>query len=127
MSMRPAESSFLFYAPSVYTDNYVKFIFYGAEEGAGLKDIRSFNKPGDAYGFLTDATYIADFNNKNEFFLRVTIYCNPDGILNDDAFDYKETGLPFLKNLGRVIYEYEKNRSKKYLPDLSPFQYDYHK
>lgn len=123
MSIRPAESSFPFYDPSMYTDNYVKFIFYGA----GLKDIRSFDKPGDAYGFLADAIYIADLNNKIGFFLRATINCNPDGILNDDAYGYKETGLPFLKNLGRVIYEYEKNRSKKYLPDLSPFQYDYHK
>lgn len=70
MSIRPAESSFPFYDPSMYTDNYVKFIFYGA----GLDGIRSFNKPGDAYGFLTDATYIVDFNNKIGFFLSATIY-----------------------------------------------------
>lgn len=127
MSMRPSESVSPFYDPAVYNDNYVKFIFYGAEEGTAPDNIRSFNKPGDAYGFLTDATYIADFKNKIEFFVSATIYCNSDGILNDNTYDYEGTGLPFLKNLGRVIYEYEKGRPKNYTPDLTSFQFDYHK
>jgi len=124
MSMTPPESRFPTYDSSVH-DTYVKFIFYGAAKGAFNPAIRSFNKPGDAYGFLIDAAYIADFKNNIEFMVSAVIYCNSDGILNDDHYDYETMGLPFMKHLGRVIYDYELERKRKFKPDLSSIRFEY--
>ncbi|MGH2553372.1 MAG: serine hydrolase [Chitinophagaceae bacterium] len=126
MSMMPPESKFPYYGIPEYWDTYVKFLFYGAEKNKAEPSIRIFNKVGDAYGFLIDAAYFADIKNKIEFQLSAVIYCNSDGILNDDKYDYGELGLPFMKNLGRVIYDYELKRTRKKTPDLSSliFQYD---
>jgi hypothetical protein len=41
----------------------------------------------------------------------VIIYCNKDGILNDDNYDYDELGFPFMKFLGQEIYKYELKRA----------------
>ena len=125
MSMIPGESKYPFYGPPDYWDNYVKFLFYGSEKRTKEPDIRIFNKVGDAYGFLIDAAYIADYKNKVEFFLSAMIYCNSDGIFNDDKYDYDSVGFPFMKNLGRVVYDYELKQQKKRVPDLSAFQFQY--
>ena len=85
-------------------------------------NIRIFNKEGDAYGFLTDVAYIVDYKNNIEFFLSANIYCNSDGIFNDDHYDYETVGYPFLRNIGRVIYEYELQRKRERIPDLSTFK-----
>jgi len=125
MSMRPGESVSPVYQPDRYWDNYVKMIFYGAEKSPPEEQLRIFNKTGTAYGFLVDACYIADFRNNLEFLCSAVIYCNSDGIFNDDQYDYHQTGYPFLKELGRVLYNHERQRSRKYLPDLSAFRYTY--
>ena len=125
MSMYPGESKFPFYDSTYYHDNYVKFLLCGKEPVKHDDGLRIFNKVGDAYGFLTDAAYIVDFRNKVEFMLTATIYCNSDGIFNDDKYDYETIGFPFLKNLGKIIYEYELKRQRSNIPDLSLFQFDY--
>lgn len=127
MSMMPQESTFPFYDSPDFWDAYVKFLLYGTEKGKADPSIRIFNKVGDAYGFMIDAAYIVDYKNNIEFQLSAVIYCNSDGILNDDKYDYAGVGLPFMKNLGRVIYEYELKRQRKgkNIPDLSLFQYNY--
>ena len=125
MSMMPAESKNPVYTNPDYWDTYVKFLYYGSEPGKAVPNIRIFNKPGDAYGFLIDAAYIVDFKNNIEFMLSAIIYCNSDGVFNDDKYDYDSIGLPFLKNLGRVIYDYELKRHRKYPADLSTFQFRY--
>jgi len=125
MSMYPRESKFPHYDSTQYNDNHVKFLLYGAEPAKPDKDVRTFNKEGDAYGFLIDAAYIVDFKNKVEFLLTATIYCNSDGIFNDDKYDYDTIGFPFLKNLGKVVYEYELKRKRVNSPDLSSFRFDY--
>jgi hypothetical protein len=125
MSMTPLESKFPFYDKENYWDNYVKFLMYGSEKIPGKQSIRIFNKVGDAYGFLIDVTYTADFNNKVEFMLSAVIHCNSDGIFNDDKYDYAEVGFPFMKHLGQVIYDHELKRKKNRLPDLSKFRFNY--
>ena len=97
-------------------------ILYGVEKTQPDPDIRIFNKCGWSYGFLTDAAYVADLRNNIEFMVSAVIYCNSDGILNDDKYDYKEIGYPFLKNLGQTIYEYEMKRKRKRLPDLGIYR-----
>lgn len=123
MSMRPSESASPSYAPGEYWDNYVKMLFYGTEKTPPENHIRIFNKTGTAYGFLVESAYIVDYRNKVEFMVSAVIYCNSDGILNDDKYDYHQLGYPFLKQLGRVLYEHELKRKRKHRPDLSAFFY----
>ena len=125
MSMMPLESKSPVYSSPEYWDTYVKFLFYGSEPGKADPNIRIFNKVGDAYGFLIDAAYIADLKNNVEFILSAVIYCNSDGIFNDDKYDYDSIGFPFMKNLGRVIYECERTRVRKNRTDFSGLLFNY--
>ena len=126
MSQSPGESVYPTYDSS-YHDAYVKFILCGSEKGNLPKNMRIFNKVGDAYGQLTDVAYVVDFEKKIEFFVSATIYCNNDGILNDDRYDYDTIGFPFMKALGRALYEFEVKRKKNNLPDLSSLLFTYDK
>ncbi|GAB4252358.1 MAG: hypothetical protein Kow0027_16980 [Saprospiraceae bacterium] len=121
MSERPRESRFPNYADK--PDHYVKFFIYGDRSDADrMPDhVRIFNKVGWAYGYLTDVAYVVDFENGVEFFLAATINVNEDGIYNDDNYEYTTVGLPFLAELGRVVYEYELKRKRRHKPDLSRF------
>lgn len=125
MSMMPGESQSPVYDPKENWDTYVKFLLYGSEKGTAKPGIRIFNKVGDAYGFLIDAAYVIEPESGVEFMLSAVIYCNSDGIFNDDHYDYDQIGLPFMKHLGEVILEYERTRVRKYKPDLSPFIFNY--
>jgi hypothetical protein len=123
MSMKPQESAFPQYDSS-FNGAYSKFLMYGGK-GDMEPNVRIFNKEGDAYGFLTDVAYFVDFEKGIEFFLSASIYSNSDGIFNDDHYDYENVGLPFLRNLGRVIYDYEIKRGRKHKPDLSSLHFTY--
>ena len=127
MSQFPPESIYPSYDSAAYPDAYAKFLLYGSQKDPLPKNIRIFNKEGDAYGQLIDVAYISDFDNKIEFFLSATIYCNANGILNDDKYDYDTIGLPFMKNLGQAIYHHELKRKRTYQPDLSLFKLTYDK
>ena len=84
-------------------------------------NLKIFNKVGDAYGFLLDIAYVMDPEKKIEFMLSAVIYCNRDGILNDSKYDYDSVGFPFYKNLGQLIYNYELERKKVFLPNFTSF------
>ncbi len=123
MSMLPGESDYPKYNSTEYWPAYVKFLLLGSEKGEWpYPSISVFNKVGDAYGHLLDAAYIVDFDNKVEFILSAVVYCNSDGILNDDAYEYESVGFPFMKHLGKVFYDYERQRAKKFLPNLTRFK-----
>ena len=99
LSQYPSETNYPKYDTNKFYNSYVKFYFkHGSHEMPG--QVRVFNKVGWAYGFLTDASYIADFKNNIEFMLATTVYVNSDGILNDDKYDYDSIGYPFLYQLG---------------------------
>ncbi len=128
MSQLPTESTFPQYSDDTAKYNAAGgkyFIFGGEEKGTYPKHLRIFNKTGGAYGQLLDIAYVVDYATKVEFFLSAVIYCNSDGILNDDKYDYDSIGRPFLKNLGQVIYDYELHRTKKHLPDFTDFMFYY--
>jgi hypothetical protein len=120
MSGYPTDSGIAEYAdPARYPEGYVKFFMYGGEAREVPDNIRIFNKVGDAYGFLTDAAYIVDSENGVEFLLAATIYTNANQTFNDDNYEYDEIALPFLKDLGNVIYEIELQREREHKPDFS--------
>ena len=89
------------------------------------KGIRVFNKVGWSYGFLTDVSYVADFNHKIEYMLTATVYVNDNQVLNDDTYEYETVGHPFLYQLGTTIYQYELHRNRKVIPGLSNFAIPY--
>lgn len=124
MSMFPRESQYPAYDTTHY-DAYCKFLLAGDRKWTFPKSVRIFNKVGDAYGYLIDNAYVVDFDRGIEFMLSAVIYCNTDGVFNDDKYDYDRVGFPFLGNLGRVIYDYETRRKQTNKPDLSRFRVDY--
>lgn len=125
MSEFPSESDHPHYDTTEFFDSYTKFFMFKAWRSKIPSYMRVFNKTGWSYGFLTDVAYIVDFKNKVEFMVSGNIYVNSDGVLNDDKYEYEETGYPFFKEMGNIIYQYELKRKRKYSPDLSAFQFDY--
>ncbi|HJW15596.1 MAG TPA: serine hydrolase, partial [Flavisolibacter sp.] len=124
MSMKPGESKFPQYDSS-FNEAYSKLLLFGGKGKIEDPNIRIFNKEGDAYGFLTDVAYIVDHKNNVEFFLSANIYCNSDGVFNDDHYDYEAIGFPFLKELGQVLYKYELKRPRKHRASLDNFKISY--
>ncbi len=120
MHTLPTESQYPTYDTANYWPNYCKFLYTGSEKGPFPSNIKIFNKVGDAYGFLLDIAYVMDPEKKLEFMLSAVIYCNSDGILNDSKYDYDSIGYPFYKNLGQLIYNYELQRKKAFLPNFAP-------
>ena len=124
LSQLPRESKYPNY-DSTYYDSYVKFLVFGDAKSQLPPSVRIFNKVGDAYGYMIDNAYIVDFDRGVEFLLSAVIYCNEDGIFNDDAYDYQTVGYPFMANLGRILFDYEVKRKRLNPPDLSRFRVRY--
>lgn len=109
MGMYPQESKFPKYDSSIYFPAYKKYLLAGNQPSYPMnKNLRIVNIVGQSYGFLSDVAYIADISGGNEFFLSAAVYVNDDGILNDDKYDYKTRGFPFLKILGEIFYQHIK-------------------
>ncbi|MCZ8355016.1 MAG: serine hydrolase [Cyclobacteriaceae bacterium] len=126
MSQLPTETSYPPYNKDTtyYTDAYCKFFMFGGK-GTIPDNIRILNKVGDAYGYLLDNAYIVDFENNIEFMVTAYILCNKDEVFNDGIYDYDRVGFPFFKNLGRLLHQYELQRSRKVKPNLSAFKVQY--
>ncbi|MEK0421577.1 MAG: hypothetical protein EBV15_02570 [Bacteroidetes bacterium] len=98
-----------------YADHYKKYLLIG--DGRGLpdsSDIRIFNVVGRSFGVLADCAYIVDFRNNVEFCVTAVIYCNEEDVLNSDRYQYETAGLPFLAELGQLLYHEELQREKQY-------------
>lgn len=96
-----------------YYDGSRKYLLFGTSSMPVDSNIRSYNKVGLAYGFMSDVAYIQDKDQNIEFFLSAVIYVNEDEILNDGTYEYTGIGYPFMARLGRMIYDYEISRKKK--------------
>jgi len=122
LGMYPRESLYPAYNTNEYYDSFKKFIYYGSALPTIPSDsVRVFNIVGRAYGFLSDCAYVCDVKNNVEFMLSVTMYLNERDIVGTGKYEYDKLGLPFLKDLGNLIYNVEKNRSVKHKPNLSEF------
>jgi hypothetical protein len=127
LSQLPAETAYPAYDTMEFYPAYVKFLLFGGDRRLKMPEgIRIFNKPGWAYGYLTDVAYIADFTNQVEFMVSATVYVNKDGIIGS-RYEFNETGKPFMKVLGKLLYEHELRRKRKYKPDLSRYKMEYTK
>ncbi|MEP0712206.1 serine hydrolase [Algoriphagus sp.] len=124
MSMLPAESDFPNYPAEKYWDNYSKFYLDGNDKSEFPANIRIFNKTGQAYGHLLDASYYVDFEKGIEFFVSAVIYVNDDETLNNDNYEYDSVGFPFFAELGDYLYQIESERKKKVPADLKKFKFE---
>ncbi|TAJ65145.1 MAG: hypothetical protein EPO58_02555 [Chitinophagaceae bacterium] len=127
LSSYPSESEHPKYDTTEYFDSYCKFFLYKSGQQKPPAHIRIFNKPGWSYGYLTDASYIVDFNSKTECMLSAVIYVNRDGVLNDDKYEYNEIGYPFFKEIGEILIAYDRNRKRRFVPNLKAFRFTYNK
>ncbi len=126
ISKLPTESDYPKYDEKEFWPTYAKMLYYGREKNATINpSIRIFNKYGDSYGYIIDNSYFVDFEKKIEFFLTAVIQSNEDGIYNDNKYEYETVCFPFMKNLGRSIYEFELSREKSIAPDLSKYKMKY--
>ncbi len=91
-----------------YYDSYGKFFIYGDTKKPMPDFMKIYNKVGYAYGTLTDNAYIVDEQNDISFLLTATILVNKNQVFNDNNYEYESIGIPFLAQLGREIYTYEK-------------------
>lgn len=121
MSAYPREGSINPYNPkSGYFDAYKKYLYYGRDSKTSIEpNIRIYNIVGWAYGYLTDCAYIVDHENNIEFFLSATIWANKNSVFNNEAnYEYYQKGFPFLRDLGKLIHNYELTLDKKILPNF---------
>ena len=110
LSQLPRQSLHPRYDVGHYPDTYAKFLLGGGGLLPLPPGVRVFNKTGQAYGFLIDNAYVQDEAHGVEFLLSAVLYVNADGVLNDDQYEYDRTGFPFLRDLGRRVYEAELRR-----------------
>jgi hypothetical protein len=113
MGRFPRESLDPIYPAPEYYDGYAKFFVLGDSKEPAPEGYRAYGKIGEAYGYLSDTSYLVDSKNGTECFLSAVIHCNPDGIYNDDKYDYEEVGLPLLAALGKSVLAYEAARKKQ--------------
>lgn len=86
-----------------------KYIYFGNKPGLRGDDLRTYNKVGLAYGFVSDCAYVVDYVSNIEYFVSCVLYVNDNDILNDGRYEYQSVGFPFMKRLGELLLEYEKN------------------
>jgi hypothetical protein len=125
LSMLPGESDYPSYPQSEYWDTFSKYYKDGKSKEPIPNHIRLFNKTGQAYGHLLDASYYVDFEKGVEFFVTAVIYVNADETLNDDVYEYDEIGFPFFAELGEYLYGLELAREKLIPADLNEFKFSY--
>ncbi|MGY3088677.1 hypothetical protein ACVWYF_001717 [Hymenobacter sp. UYAg731] len=113
LSQLPRQSPHPRYDAAHYPDTYAKFLLGGGGIAPLPPGVRVFNKIGQAYGFLIDNAYVQDESNGVEFLLSAVLYVNADGVLNDDKYEYDRIGFPFLRDLGRRMYEAECRRARR--------------
>ena len=93
---------------TTFYDNYTNYLFYGAENKKPENDnLKIYNIVGQSYGFLSDIAYFQNTENGIDFFLSAVLYTNSSEIVGDNIYEYETIGFPFLRDLGKIVYNYE--------------------
>jgi hypothetical protein len=102
LSKNPNESSIRSISTNpIYHNNMTNYLIMGTDSSQTNKDIRITNIVGLAYGFASDVAYIHNQSKSIEFFLSATMYTNYGSKI---GYDYSRISLPFLKNLGLILF-----------------------
>ena len=75
----------------------------GVLEVLPAERLRYVGKSGRAYGFHLENAYLEDKQSGRGLLVTAVIYANPNGVLNDDDYDYDETSKPFFRARGRAL------------------------
>lgn len=103
MRLYPRESADPVYDPAEYPDAWGKNLLPGLTRRIAQADLEIHNKTGRAYGFSVENAWVYDRVSGRGCFLAATIYTNADGVLNDDAYEYREVADPFFADLGEAL------------------------
>lgn len=93
-----------------YFDTYKKYLYFGRAD-ASLVNLRSFNVVGWWAGYVSDVAYFVDYQRGIEFFLSAVISTNQVPI--NEGEGYQKVSFPFMRDLGKLIYEYETQKQGK--------------
>jgi Beta-lactamase enzyme family len=104
MTRMPRQSIDPGYDPVEYYDGYARFFMIGDSKAEKPQSLHLIGKSGEAYGFLTDVSFITETGSDLQLLLAANIYVNADGIFNDDVYEYESIGYPFLAALGRAVW-----------------------
>lgn len=66
-----------------------------------------YNKVGLASGFLSDVSYIVDDEKNISYFIAMAIWAKKDGVINHGDYNYYDFGIPVMRKIGGLIYQYE--------------------
>jgi hypothetical protein len=108
LALRPRDSLDPRYDEAEYFDGYARWFFVGDSKARYPDGLRVLGKSGMAWGWLSEVAHVQDAQSGAEFLLAASIHCNPDGIYNDDRYDYDSVGLPFLAELARAVLAVER-------------------
>lgn len=107
LSMYPGESRNPIYPAAKYPDLESKFLLPGLRRvfpaAQPQQRIQVTGKPGRAYGFSIENSYVENPQNGRSVFVTAVIYTNSDEILNDDKYDYEAVADSFLADLGELV------------------------
>jgi hypothetical protein len=102
MQTLPRSSTDPGYGTTRFADGYSNYFVLGDTTDTKPDSLTLIGKSGKGYGHVSDVRYIRDAATGTECFLGAVIYCNTDGPINDERYDYTQTGIPFLAALGRA-------------------------
>ncbi len=85
----------------------------GVLDTIGDKGVRYVGKSGRAYGFHLENAFLQHEASRRAFFVTVTVYSNPDGVMNDDDYGYDEVTRPLLASLGAALAKELLGRGEK--------------
>ena len=105
MALMPRQSADPIYSEAEYYDGYARFLMIGDSKAGKPESLHLIGKSGEAYGFLTDVSFITQTGSDLQLLLAANIYVNADGIFNDDKYEYERIGYPFLAALGRAVWQ----------------------
>ena len=113
-AMYPRESEFPLFKKNKrkYPVHLKKYLYYGKNSVLpDLPGLKIHNMVGESHGTLSDVAYFVNTKTGIEFMLSAVIN-TCDGKITPANYHYKDIGQPFLRKLGRTIYEYEMQRRK---------------
>ncbi|QDV09799.1 hypothetical protein Poly30_53590 [Planctomycetes bacterium Poly30] len=102
MAATPGGSTDPVYDSEAYPDSYSKFLGPGVWRVLPKDEVTIRDKVGRAYGFSITNSEVTEKSTGRAFFLAATLYHNPNGILNDNLYDYPVADR-FLEDLGEVV------------------------
>jgi hypothetical protein len=114
----PHEGKLSAYQPKDgYHHAYKKYLYFGRNNAVVNPQLRVFNIVGWWAGYVADCAYLVDYQQDIEFYLSAVISTNQVPI--EEGEGYQKISFPFMADLGKIFYEYESKRTRRFKTDLS--------